>query len=94
MPDPLDVAAELATCSTADDLARLLHTLLHPFGVGAVVLAVIEEDGSMRMSGVAGTEGEAVKEWSRVPLQYALPPVRIPVADQSWWLARWRGRAR
>ncbi|MBO2451289.1 SpoIIE family protein phosphatase [Actinomadura barringtoniae] len=85
-PDPLDVAAELAVCSTADDLARLLHTLLYPFGAGAVVLAVIEEDGSMRMSGVAGTEGEAVKEWSRVPLQYALPLVRIPVADRSWWL--------
>ena len=46
--------ADLVAARNPDELARFLHDLLVSYGVTATVLAVIEPDGALRMSGVAG----------------------------------------
>jgi serine phosphatase RsbU (regulator of sigma subunit)/PAS domain-containing protein len=85
-PGFLDAAAGLATARNADELARRLHGVLTFSGATASLLAVIEPDGALRLTGTAGRPADTVSEWSRVSLLHSLPLARLSPDDQLHWL--------
>ncbi|MFG2819697.1 SpoIIE family protein phosphatase [Kitasatospora sp. NPDC048365] len=67
-------ASALAAAETPDDLARALHEVaLEPIGVGAVVLALLEPDGALRLTGSHGVSAHQLSQWQRIPPQTAVP---------------------
>ncbi|MFC5751192.1 SpoIIE family protein phosphatase [Actinomadura rugatobispora] len=84
--DYLRLSEELSAARTPGELARLLQRRLRPFGARAILLAVLDGDGLLRMSGVAGEGGEPVDDWARAPLRYALPLIRMCPSDRLLWL--------
>ncbi|MEV0600469.1 SpoIIE family protein phosphatase [Streptomyces sp. NPDC050315] len=83
---PARDAAGLAAARGPTELARRLHDHARPLGAAAVLLAVLDMDGVLRMSGVAGASAATVTDWSQVPLRCVLPLARMAVADQLLWL--------
>ncbi|XVQ08344.1 PP2C family protein-serine/threonine phosphatase [Spirillospora sp. CA-255316] len=84
--DYLRFSEELSAARTPGELARLLHRRLRPYGARAILLVVLDGDGLLRMSGVAGDGAEPVDDWARAPLRYALPLIRMCPADRLLWL--------
>ncbi|MFC6063188.1 PP2C family protein-serine/threonine phosphatase [Streptomyces ochraceiscleroticus] len=78
--------AELAAARGPAELARRLYGHARPLGATAVLLAVLDMDGVLRMSGVAGASAATVTDWSQVPLRCVLPLARMAVEDQLLWL--------
>ncbi|MBZ4016803.1 PP2C family protein-serine/threonine phosphatase [Streptomyces purpurogeneiscleroticus] len=76
----------LAAARGPAELARRLHDHARPLGATAVLLAVLDMDGVLRMSGVAGASATTVTDWAQVPLRCVLPLARMAVADQLLWL--------
>ncbi|MFI0262310.1 SpoIIE family protein phosphatase [Streptomyces sp. NPDC017056] len=83
---PFDGATELTTARSPAELAQRLHERVRPWGAAAVVLAVLDMEGVLRTSGVAGSAARAVSDCSRVPLHCILPLARMARADQQVWL--------
>ncbi|MET9294125.1 SpoIIE family protein phosphatase [Streptomyces sp. NPDC003077] len=79
-------AVEVATARSPMELARRLHDRFRPLGATAVLLAVLDMEGALRMSGVAGTTGQTVEDRSRLPLRCVLPLARMAERDQLLWL--------
>ncbi|MBC9713920.1 SpoIIE family protein phosphatase [Streptomyces sp. TRM66268-LWL] len=66
-------------------LAQLLYDRVGPWGATTVLLAVIDGEGGLRMSGVAGAATRAVSDWSRIPLSCLFPLVRLAPKEQVLW---------
>ncbi|GAA4883758.1 SpoIIE family protein phosphatase [Kitasatospora terrestris] len=95
-PDPaaLDRAARfhlaasaLATAETPDDLARRLHEVaLATLGVGAVVLALLEPDGALRLTGSHGVPAQQLSQWQRIPPRTAVPLTEAAHRGTTVWV--------
>ncbi|OKI02012.1 hypothetical protein A6A06_12965 [Streptomyces sp. CB02923] len=83
---PCDGAVELTTARSPVELAQRLYERASSTGATAVLLAVLDMEGVLRMSGVAGPAAQAVSDWSQVPLRCVLPLARMAEADQQVWL--------
>ncbi|MDI2130921.1 SpoIIE family protein phosphatase [Yinghuangia seranimata] len=68
-------ASELATASSADDVARLCAESA-PGTASAVVLASLEPDGALALVGTHGVPAQRVSQWQRIP-----PQARMPLTD-------------
>ncbi|WP_441248050.1 SpoIIE family protein phosphatase [Kitasatospora sp. McL0602] len=80
-------ASALASADTADDLARLLHRYaLRPLGVGAVVLALLEPDGALRLVGSHGVPAHQLSQWQRIPPQTAVPLTEAAQLGTTVWV--------
>lgn len=84
--DDLAFSTALAAARTATDLARMLSERLSRDGSPAVFLAVLDADGTLRLSGQADEHRAAGAHWSRAPLHCALPLARMATGEQSLWL--------
>ncbi|MEV5599359.1 SpoIIE family protein phosphatase [Streptomyces sp. NPDC052496] len=85
-PAPAGGAVELTTARSPVELARRLYERAEPAGTTAVLLAVLDMDGVLRMSGAAGPAAQTAGDWSRMPLHRVLPPVRPAGTDEQLWL--------
>ncbi|MFH8348868.1 PP2C family protein-serine/threonine phosphatase [Streptomyces sp. NPDC018045] len=85
-PGPSDGAVELTTARSPVELAQRLYEQAEPSGATAVLLAVLDMEGVLRMSGVAGPAAQTVSDWSQVPLHCILPLARMADTDQQMWL--------
>ncbi|WP_157851490.1 PP2C family protein-serine/threonine phosphatase [Streptomyces monomycini] len=85
-PGPPDGARELATAPGPAELAQRLYERAELWGATAVLLAVLDTEGMLRMSGAAGPAAQADCDWSQVPLDRILPPARTAGADHQVWL--------
>jgi serine phosphatase RsbU (regulator of sigma subunit)/PAS domain-containing protein len=88
-PSPLlaEVAAELAA-----DGAELVHALaaqvLAPLGAVAIVLWLVEQDGTLSLLGQTGLSGAEASRWRRVPPQLDFPAQRVARGGPDlWWHA-------
>ncbi|MFH8410084.1 PP2C family protein-serine/threonine phosphatase [Streptomyces sp. NPDC018019] len=84
--EPRDGAVYLASARSPVELAQRLYERSGPTGATAVLLAVLDTEGVLRMSGVAGTAAQTVSDWSQVPLRCIVPLARMAEADQRLWL--------
>ncbi|MFD9128189.1 SpoIIE family protein phosphatase [Kitasatospora sp. NPDC059571] len=67
-------AAALSAAATPDELARLLsEAALAPLGAAAVVLALLEPDGALRLTGSHGVDARRLSPWQRIPPIRTLP---------------------
>ncbi|QKW18133.1 SpoIIE family protein phosphatase [Kitasatospora sp. NA04385] len=70
-------AAALATVTGPDEIAEHLHrTALGPLGAQALVLAVREPDGALRLVGAHGVTARRRSQWQRIP-----PHLRLPLTE-------------
>ncbi|WP_153449492.1 PP2C family protein-serine/threonine phosphatase [Streptomyces smaragdinus] len=67
-------------------LAQLLYDRVGPWGATTVLLAIIDGEGGLRMSGVAGAPTQAVSDWSRIPLRCLFPLTRLAPKERLLWL--------
>ncbi|GAA2830168.1 SpoIIE family protein phosphatase [Kitasatospora paracochleata] len=80
-------ASALTSADTPDDLARLLHEVaLAPLGVGAVVLALLEPDGALRITGSHGVPAQQLSQWQRIPPRTALPLAEAAHLGTTVWV--------
>ncbi|MEU4203390.1 SpoIIE family protein phosphatase [Streptomyces sp. NPDC039022] len=85
-PGPLDGAVELTTAASPVELAQRLYERAEPSGATAALLAVLDMEGVLRMSGAAGPAARADGDWSQVPLCHILALARSAGTDQQVWL--------
>ncbi|MFJ4681608.1 SpoIIE family protein phosphatase [Kitasatospora sp. NPDC088783] len=70
-------AAALTTATDPDELAERLHrAALDPLGAQALVLAVCEPDGALRLVGAHGVSSRQLSQWQRIP-----PRTRVPLTE-------------
>ncbi|GAA2277533.1 transcription antitermination regulator [Streptomyces ruber] len=86
VPDGHEMLAEVSRAPSPVGLARLLHDQVRPHGASAVLLAVIDRQGELRMSGVAGASAREADTRSRIPLRCVLPLARTAPEDQLLWI--------
>ena len=86
MPLPLaEAAAELA--ADGAELARTVAAQV-PLGAAAVVLWLLEADGSLALLGAAGLSSGETSRWRHIPPQLDCPPQRVARgAADLWWSA-------
>ncbi|MEV7211816.1 ANTAR domain-containing protein [Kitasatospora cineracea] len=81
-------AAALATAADPDELAeRLYRTALAPLGAGALVLAVREPDGALRLVGAYGVGARQLSQWQRIPPRTRVPLSEAVRTDRPVWVA-------
>ncbi|WP_206505256.1 PP2C family protein-serine/threonine phosphatase [Streptomyces chrestomyceticus] len=85
-PGPTDDAVDLATASGPVELAQRLYERVKPSGATAVLLAVLDMEGVLRLTGAAGPAARADGDWSQVPLHRVLPLARKAATDHQVWL--------
>ncbi|GGZ03895.1 PP2C family protein-serine/threonine phosphatase [Streptomyces poonensis] len=85
-PDGRESLAAVSRAPSPVGLARLLHDQVGPHGASAVLLAAIDRQGELRMSGVAGTSAREADTRSRIPLRCVLPLARTAPEDQLLWI--------
>jgi Stage II sporulation protein E (SpoIIE)/ANTAR domain len=88
-PDPLlaEVAAELAA-DGAEFAGALASQALAPLGAVAVVLWLLEADGTLSLLGETGLSGAEASRWRRVPPQLDFPAQRVARGGPDlWWHA-------
>ncbi|GCD39874.1 transcription antitermination regulator [Streptomyces chrestomyceticus JCM 4735] len=85
-PGPTDDAVDLATAPGPVELAQRLYERVKPSGATAVLLAVLDMEGVLRMTGAAGPAARADGDWSQVPLHRVLPLARKAATDHQVWL--------
>jgi serine phosphatase RsbU (regulator of sigma subunit) len=80
-----EAAAELAADGT--ELAgALAGQVLAPLGAVAVVLWLLEVDGSLALLGETGLSGAEARRWQRVPPQLDFPAQRVASGGPDlWW---------
>ncbi|WP_148283053.1 MULTISPECIES: SpoIIE family protein phosphatase [Kitasatospora] len=72
-------AAALATAAGPDEAAERLHrAALGPLGAQALVLAVREPDGALRLVGAHGVSARQLSQWQRIP-----PHTRVPLTEAA-----------
>ncbi|GAA2250480.1 SpoIIE family protein phosphatase [Kitasatospora cystarginea] len=80
-------ASALASADGPDDLARLLHQYaLSPLGAAAVVLALLEPDGALRLVGSHGVPAHQVSQWQRIPPRTAVPLTEAARLGTTVWV--------
>ncbi|MFC7184920.1 SpoIIE family protein phosphatase [Kitasatospora paranensis] len=80
-------AGVLARASGADDLARLLAgSALAPLGATAVVLALREPDGALRLVGSHGADARRLSQWRRIPPLRVLPLTEAVRSGTAVWV--------
>ena len=84
-PGFLAFSEQLTAARTPGELARRLHRGLRPSGVRTVLLAVLDDDGPVRLSGAAGDGAPPVDDWTRTPLRHVLPLLRTHPSDRLLW---------
>ncbi|MFJ5881776.1 SpoIIE family protein phosphatase [Kitasatospora cineracea] len=81
-------AAALTTAADPDELAeRLYRTALAPLGAGALVLAVREPDGALRLVGAYGVGARQLSQWQRIPPRTRVPLSEAVRTDRPVWVA-------
>ncbi|MEU6963823.1 PP2C family protein-serine/threonine phosphatase [Streptomyces chrestomyceticus] len=85
-PGPTDGAVDLATAPGPAELAQRLYERVSPSGATAVLLAVLDTEGVLRLTGAAGPAARTDGDWSRVPLHRVLPLARTSATDHQVWL--------
>ncbi len=85
-PDGRESLAAVSRAPSPVGLARLLHDQVRPHGASAVLLAAIDRQGELRMSGVAGTSAREADTRSRIPLRCVIPLARTAPEDQLLWI--------
>ncbi len=90
-PERSSLLAEV-TAEQAGDGAELADALagrvLGPLGAAAVVLWMLEADGTLSLLGETGLSGAEASRWRRVPPQLDLPAQRVARgAPDVWWAA-------
>ncbi|MFJ1756961.1 GAF domain-containing protein [Kitasatospora sp. NPDC088134] len=79
-------AATLATAAGPDELAeRLYRAALAPLGAQALVLAVREPDGALRLVGAHGVTARQFSQWQRIPPQTGLPLAEAVRTGRPVW---------
>lgn len=81
-----DTRSETSAARSPVHLAQLLYDRVGPWGAATVLLAIIDGEGGLRMSGVAGASTQAVSDWSRIPLRCLFPLTRLAPKEQLLWL--------
>ena len=82
-----EAAAELAA-DGAELAGALAGQVLAPLGAAAVVIWVLEADGSLSLLGEAGLSGAEASHWQRVPPQLDFPAQRVARGGPDlWWNA-------
>ena len=82
-----EAAAELAA-DGAELASALAGQVLAPLDAAAVVIWVLEADGSLSLLGEAGLSGAEASHWQRVPPQLDFPAQRVARgAPDLWWNA-------
>ncbi|MFE2347379.1 SpoIIE family protein phosphatase [Kitasatospora cineracea] len=81
-------AAALTTAADPDELAeRLYRAALAPLGAGALVLAVREPDGALRLVGAYGVASRQLSQWQRIPPRTRVPLTEAVRTDRPVWVA-------
>ncbi|MGK4585477.1 SpoIIE family protein phosphatase [Kitasatospora sp. HPMI-4] len=81
------VASALASADGPDDLARLLHEYgLGALGTAAVVLALLEPDGALRLVGSCGVPAHQLSQWQRIPPRTAVPLTEAAQLGATVWV--------
>ncbi|GCD47832.1 PP2C family protein-serine/threonine phosphatase [Streptomyces paromomycinus] len=83
---PTDGAVELATAPGPAELAQRLYERVEPSGATAVLLAVLDMEGALRLTGAAGPAARTDGDWSQMPLHRILPLARTARTDHHVWL--------
>ncbi len=82
-----EAAAELAA-DGAELAGALAGQVLAPMGAAAVMIWVLEADGSLALLGEAGLSGAESSHWRRVPPQLDFPAQRVARGGPDlWWHA-------
>ena len=80
-----EAAAELAA-DGAELAGALADQVLAPLDAAAVVIWVLEADGSLSLLGEAGLSGAEASHWQRVPPQLDFPAQRVARGGPDlWW---------
>jgi serine phosphatase RsbU (regulator of sigma subunit) len=80
-----EAVAELAA-DGAELASALASQVLAPLDVAAVVIWVLEADGTLSLLGQAGLSGAAASHWRRVPPQLDFPAQRVARGGPDlWW---------
>ncbi|MFB7668520.1 SpoIIE family protein phosphatase [Kitasatospora sp. NPDC056138] len=80
-------ASALASAAGPDDLARQLHEYaLAPLGAAAVVLALLEPDGALRLVGSHGVPAHQLSQWQRIPPRTAVPLTEAAQLGTTVWV--------
>ncbi|MFC8721244.1 SpoIIE family protein phosphatase [Kitasatospora sp. NPDC057198] len=80
-------AAALAAATDPDEVAEQLHrTALGPLGAQALVLAVREPDGALRLIGAYGVTAQQLSQWQRIPPLTRVPLTEAVRTDRPVWV--------